>query len=54
MNIKRQFYGVGMVGGTNFGVMGVFIFLMGVIANVIFYYICWVWLIGTYFSNNRL
>ncbi len=42
--------GVGMVGWTNFGIMGVFFFPVGVIANVIFYYICWVWFIGTHFQ----
>jgi hypothetical protein len=39
-----------MVGWTNFGVMGVFVFVVGVVANVIFYYICCVWLIGTHFQ----
>jgi hypothetical protein len=42
--------GVGMVGWTNFGVMGVIVFAVGVITSVISYYICWVWLIGTHFQ----
>jgi hypothetical protein len=40
--------GVNMVGWTNFG-KGIFS-TVGVIANVISYYICWVWLIGTRFQ----
>ncbi len=33
-----------------FGITGVPFFVMGVIANVISYYICWAWLIGIHFQ----
>jgi hypothetical protein len=39
-----------MVGWTNFAIIKVFFFAVGVIANVIFYYICWVWLIWIHFQ----
>jgi hypothetical protein len=42
--------GVGMVGWTNFGITRILFFVVGVIASVISYYICWVWLIRIHFQ----
>ncbi len=47
-------WGFGMVGWTNFGITGVFVFAMAMIANVISYYICWGLVNKDLFSNNKL